>query len=129
MIAKNSKYKLEFPDLLIQHLKEGYSYTSFASKVNVHIDTLYEWEKRHPEFSEAKEVGLTHSQAFWEDIGRKMALEGNVQAWKFNMKNRFGWRDKEPETQKAPQEIRLAYKLDSPPESIVIHVDKDDMEL
>jgi transposase len=127
-MGRKSKYLEEYNEKLVAHLKEGYSYTSFASKVDVHIDTLYEWEKKYTEFSEAKKVGLNHSQAFWEDIGRKMALDGNVQAWKFNMKNRFGWREKEPETQKAPQEIKLAYKLKETSPTI-IYVDEDDLNL
>lgn len=36
-------------------------------------------------------------QAWWERQGRKMSSgesDGNATTWIFNMKNRFGWRDK-----------------------------------
>ena len=36
------------------------------------------------------------SQVWWETVGRKLATgsPGSANAWSFNMKNRFGWRDK-----------------------------------
>jgi hypothetical protein len=35
--------------------------------------------------------------AWWERRGREMAIgaDGNATVWIFNMKNRFGWRDKQ----------------------------------
>ena len=128
MKGRKTLYKKDYCDLLLKHMKDGNSYTSFAARVSVHIDTLYEWEKKHSEFSEAKKEALMHAQAFWEDIGRKMALDGNFNAWKFNMKNRFGWRDTAPDSHVQPQEIRLAYKLDEKPKH-VIQLDEDDMDL
>ena len=108
-MTRKTKYNPEFCKKLIKHLKSGNSYTSFASRVNVHIDTLYEWEKRYPEFSEAKKEAFAHSQAFWEDMGLKMALNGNAQVWKFNMKNRFGWREHPEDNKNENCEIKLSY--------------------
>lgn len=36
-------------------------------------------------------------EVWWERVGRAMAIgdEGNATVWIFNMKNRFGWRDKQ----------------------------------
>lgn len=36
-------------------------------------------------------------EVWWERQGRKMAMgaDGNATVWIFNMKNRFGWRDKQ----------------------------------
>jgi len=36
-------------------------------------------------------------QVWWERVGRGMATgdDGNATVWIFNMKNRFGWRDKQ----------------------------------
>lgn len=36
-------------------------------------------------------------EVWWERTGRKMAqgADGNATVWIFNMKNRFGWRDKQ----------------------------------
>ncbi len=47
-------YRPEYCDRLILHCKKGLSYEAFAGVVDVCVDTLYEWEKVHPKFSEAK---------------------------------------------------------------------------
>jgi len=64
----------------------------------VNQDTLYEWDKVHPDFSEAKKIGFERSRLTWEKIGLDLAKTGtgNATAFIFNMKNRFKkeWRDK-----------------------------------
>src|SRR3990167_3146918 len=94
-----SKYKPEFDDLVIEHLSKGYSFQSFAGVVRVNYDTLFAWVKVHPSFAYAKEVGTAQSHLFWE----RMGIHGTVgkidkfvpSTWIFNMKNRFGWRDRQ----------------------------------
>lgn len=106
-----TKYKPEYCDLLLEHMEGGLSFESFAGKVRVHKETLYEWCKANPDFKQAKEVGTELSRLWWETLGRDNAVnvserdsEGNSSSrsmnaptWIFNMKNRFGWRDKQPD--------------------------------
>lgn len=98
-MARASKYKPEFCDLLIGHMKKGLSFEAFGSAVKVHKDTLYEWVKAHPEFKEAKDEAFCENQLFYERIGIDGMLGKipgfNVTAWIFNMKNRHGWRDRQ----------------------------------
>lgn len=126
--GRKTKYKDSYKNELIQQMKDGNSYTSFAAKIGVHIDTLYEWEKKYPEFSEAKKIAFAQSQAFWEDIGLKMAMDGNSQVWKFNMKNRFGWIDTPPPNTYGNKEIRLVHS-ERQTELINIDIDLDDLNL
>jgi hypothetical protein len=110
-MARPSKYKPEYCEALVKHMKGGLSYESFAGEVGVTRATLYEWEGRHKAFSDAKKLGETSSLLWWEQIG-KMAMLGqdlvdkksgqrlslknfNATLWIFNMKNRHGWRDKQ----------------------------------
>lgn len=71
----------------------GYSMESFAGKVRVNIDTLYEWMKVHENFSEAKKIGEGGSLLFWEKLGIDGAsgkIEGfNATAYIFNKTNKF----------------------------------------
>ena len=108
----HSKYKPEFCEQLIEHMSKGYSYESFASKAKVYRTTLYDWENSHPEWCEAKEEAFLQCLLWWESQG----IEGlwseteynekgkptksksiNSTLWIFNMKNRFKWRDKQPD--------------------------------
>lgn len=92
-----TKYDPKFCEALIEHMKQGLSYTTFAAVADVHPDTLYEWEKKHPEFSEAKKKAFIHCQLEWEKAGSIDSLEKKDMSWTgwyMNMKNRFGWRDK-----------------------------------
>lgn len=103
-----TKYNPEYCQMLIDHLASGLMYESFAGVLGISIDTLYEWEKRHAEFSEAKRVGWPKGYLQWDKINKaicsgmktKMA-DGRIldprniptAIFIFNMKNRFKWRD------------------------------------
>lgn len=91
-------YKPEYCQMLIEHMNEGYSFASFAAKCDVCEDTLYEWAKVHPKFSEAKRIARTKGMLRWEELGLD-GTKGQIMGfssgtWIFNMKNRFGWTDK-----------------------------------
>ena len=85
--------------MLIDHMSQGYSYQSFAADIDVSFDTLYEWEKVHPEFSESKKVGWAKSLKHWESIGIDSSIDKsnvNTAMWIFTMKCKFrkqGWNE------------------------------------
>src|SRR4051812_20095705 len=56
--------------MLIAHMKEGYSFPSFAGVIEVAEDTIYEWTKVHVEFSEAKRIGKGLELYWWETVLR-----------------------------------------------------------
>ena len=96
--GRPTKYKKEYCKMLVEHMKEGLSFRTFGAVIGVCEDTLHEWCKKHREFSESKKEGALYSELFWSKMGRSGAagkINGfNATAWIFNMKNRFGWRDK-----------------------------------
>ncbi len=94
-----SKYKKTYPKMLVEHMKQGYTFDSFgASPVCVTKKTLNNWVTDHKEFAEAKEKGTLECQKFWEKIGIKGVIGGfkgfSAAAYIFNMKNRFKWSDR-----------------------------------
>ena len=97
-----TKYKQEYCQKLIEHMRNGLSFESFAAVIKVNQDTLYEWAKVHPEFSEAKKEAFAENLLFWEREGIA-GLHGDKEntfkatVWIFNMKNRHKWRDKQPD--------------------------------
>ena len=97
--GRPTKYKNEYCDLLVNWMAGGLSFESFGSEVDASKQTLYTWTTKHPEFLDAKRVGTTKGQAFWEKLGRQAVVGKipgfNATVWIFSMKNRFGWRDKQ----------------------------------
>lgn len=92
-----TKYKPEYCDMLIKHMSKGFSYESFAGVVDVDRDTLYAWEKVQPQFSDSKKKAFAKCMLFWENkgiLGQDFGKDFNAAVWCFNMKNRFGWKDK-----------------------------------
>ena len=96
-------------DEVIDRLKEGWQTrikelaADGASDVELRVelgisdDLWYRWIAEDAEFSRTVKECKLLCQIWWERHGRKMAAgsaEGNATVWIFNMKNRFGWKDK-----------------------------------
>lgn len=64
----NSKYDPAFCKGLIEHMAAGCSYATFAAKIMVRYSTLKRWEKLHPEWAEAVELGQLVCMYTWEKI-------------------------------------------------------------
>lgn len=127
--GRPSKYKPEFCEMLVAHMGQGYSFESFGAIVDAHRDTLYEWEKQHPEFSDAKKKSKERCLFWWEKLGRhgamglksmKIRRDGkeeeidisrfNAAMWIYNMKCRFKENWKEDVNSDADvKPIKLAY--------------------
>jgi len=98
-VGRPTLYKPEYCQMLIDHLSQGRAYLAFAGKLSVTADTLYEWERVHPEFSEAKKIGTQKGFYFWDNLGIDMATglvdNKGFPAWMVNMRNKFGWRSQD----------------------------------
>lgn len=80
-------------------MAQGLSFEACCGELGVSKDTGYEWAKRYPEFAEAKALGESKGQRFWErkaidnlELGANDKFNSTV--FIFTMKNRFGWRDR-----------------------------------
>lgn len=73
------------------------------------------WLKEEPMFSETIKTGRVLSQAWWEFQAKSNLLSGGKDAptfsatlWYMNMKNRFGWADKQEVKTETRSEVTLA---------------------
>jgi hypothetical protein len=120
--GRPTKYHKKYCEQLIAWMTKGLSFEAFAGDLQVSKQTLYTWLKKHPEFVDAKSIGTGKSNAFWEKIG-VAGVTGKLpgfqtSAWIFNMKNRFGWRDK--------QEIKIDNTDVTPWSNIIAGEDVED---
>lgn len=94
-----TKYKPEYCELLLQHCEEGYTYEAFAGRLRVATQTLYNWEKEHPAFLEAKKAALNvmlYSDQIVLNHGAKGLIENyNAASQIFKMKAVHKWSDKQ----------------------------------
>jgi hypothetical protein len=88
-MGRPSKYKTTFPDLLIKHMEQGFSFESFSATVGVGTRILYNWETTFPDFALAKDIGNSARLKFCEANILRMAAggTGNVTAQIFILKN------------------------------------------
>lgn len=117
--GRPTKYKKKFCQELINHMKKGLSFESFAPTIGVGRTTLYEWTQSHRDFAAAKKIAQDHCRLFWENIGIGVASgklkNGNAGAWIYNMKCRFPehWRDEKVSEEDKTINIKLSYDPDS----------------
>ena len=96
--GRPSKYDPSFCDLVIEWGAEGKSVAWMAANLDVSKDTIYQWVKDYPEFSDSLTRARTKAQAYWEDAGQNgmTSKEFNASIWSRSMAARFpeDWREK-----------------------------------
>lgn len=93
------KFNDEYCQRLIDHMANGGTYLSFPATLEnpVCTATLYNWEKKFPQFLEAKKQGY-NLLLLWDESNLNKMIEGeskgNVTALIFKMKNCHRWTDR-----------------------------------
>lgn len=112
-----TKYRAEYCQRIVETMSEGKSLVQFAVSIGVSRDSIYEWEKVHPEFKLACKAAKEAAQSWWEDLLMKAAQSTsksfNITAIIFSMKNRFknDYGDYDPMSDKEPTRIFMAYDI------------------
>ena len=97
-MGRPTKYTKSMSQRVIELMSEGASLVEVAADLGVSRATLSKWQidETKPEFVEAIKNGIDLSEAWWLREGRISLRDRdfNHGLWYMNMKNRFGWRDK-----------------------------------
>lgn len=83
-------YNRKFCQKLLNHMKEGKSFHSFAGSIGVSPSTITRWCEEHDEFKEAKEIGNSLNMGTWEEMAVMQGTgitKGNSSTTTFMMKN------------------------------------------
>lgn len=86
----------EWESIMIECGREGGSEVEMRVLLGVGEEAFKTLTADFPEFSRTRKKAKDLCNVWWEKRGREMATgdDGNPTVWIFNMKNRFGWRDK-----------------------------------
>jgi transposase-like protein len=102
-------YHPDFNDLASSMFSKGKTVAAVAAACGVCRDSLYEWAKKWPEFSDTLKKGLEVAQSFWENIGENEVEDPsgkfNTTLYIFMMKARF--KKDYAEFQKIEQDINV----------------------
>lgn len=99
--GRPTKYDPKMCQEYVDLAKEGKSKLTICSELGIGFDAFQDYQEKYPAFSEAVKEGQRHSQAWWEEEGRKATFGAkpgfNATSFIFNMANRFkeDWKNKQ----------------------------------
>lgn len=93
--------------------REGLNNEQIAKNLGINPDTLYQYQKKYPEFSETLKKGKEIVDYEVENALLKNALEGNVTAQIYWLNNRKPkqWKNKRENTENNKEEITKVEQL------------------
>lgn len=109
-------------DTIMEHMSRGASCIEVAAELNMCMDTFYKYsdpEEGYLEFADAVKKGRALCEAWWMKKGREN-IDSKVfrdALWYMNMKNRFGWVDKQEVTGKNGGPLQAVINFGSPQQS------------
>lgn len=121
LFGRPVEYKAEeYPRLLIEHMKKGFSFRSFAGVIGVGFDTVYTWAEEYKDFSDARKIGessqLNYDESLLDELSKGVhGKAANASTHIFKMKNCHKWTDK--------------VEVDQTIKEIKINIDSDDTGL
>jgi len=114
----------DWRDIMLQLGQEGGSAVEVRCALGIGISA---WETLLADSEDFRETEMQRQhlcESWWHSTGRRMvtgAIEkGSAPVWIFNMKNRFGWRDKQELSgpDGAPLQVSLVSFLDVKPDDL-----------
>lgn len=90
----------DWQDYVTGIMCEGASLEEVKGRLAISNDLHARWMKEEPIYSETIKKGIGFSLAWWEAEGRENLRNKNFSyvGWYMNMKNRFGWKDRQDYT-------------------------------
>lgn len=90
-MGRPTLYRPDHCALVVQCGKDGKSLHQTSSILDISVQTLYEWQKRYPDFADAITRAREFAQAWWEDKAQAGLGDRNFnpRLWEFQARNRF----------------------------------------
>jgi len=105
--GRPTKYRPEMCDVVVAMMKDGCSKHEICAYLDIDYQTFLNYQSNHKEFFDAIKRGDCLSQAWWERNGRENLVnrEFSYTGWYMNMRNRFGYSDKQEIKQETSHKI------------------------
>mgnify|MGYP001175559891 FL=1 len=86
----------DWREIVLECGQAGQSAVTIRCKLGIGMSAWETLLEDSADFRESVKEAKALCEHWWEERGREMAMgaEGNPTVWIFNMKNRFGWKDK-----------------------------------
>ena len=107
-------YRHDYCSMLVNHMKDGNSFASFAVSVGVSQSTCRKWLDKYEEFADAYELAKDAAMAHWENIAYDQAVgnnKGSAASLIFMLKNRFS--DDYKDKQTLEHEGNVVFQIDT----------------
>ena len=114
MAAKKptSKYDPAMCDRMIELGKQGASQKMMWSDIGISKTTADDYKKKYPEFAEALDLALVHSQAYWERLMLENAENKNFNTRMVEVAVRGQFQDTYRETKDTKIDLKAEIKID-----------------
>ena len=80
-----------------------------ADNMGITATTLYDWLNKYPEISEDHKKGREVADITVMNALYQSAIDGNVTAMIFWMKNRMGWKDKPEDKESVKNNVTITF--------------------
>jgi hypothetical protein len=107
-----SKYDPAMCDRMIELGKQGASQKMMWSDIGISKTTADDYKKKYPEFAEALDLALVHSQAYWERLMLENAENKNFNTRMVEVAVRGQFQDTYRETKDTKIDLKAEIKID-----------------
>jgi len=92
-------------------MEQGASKVEVMGMLGINQELFYRWMEDEKEFSDTVKRGLNLSKVWWEAKGRTSLNDKTFSPtlWYMNMKNRFGWADKQEIHHKSDHVVKFEF--------------------
>ncbi len=111
--GRPTTYTPKRADELLEIMRQGYSISATAVKMDIDPAKLYDWVKQHKDFAKAFARGKELQKLFYEDKGLQNLTNRNFNAplFKFMSGQMLGWYEKQEIKQETTVTVTVQHQL------------------
>lgn len=107
--GRPSEYDPKYCDIVIELGRKGYTKAMIAREIDKNYETIEDWRKEYPEFSEAFTRAMMLQTAWYDELGTKNMdnRQFNSRTYELHRMNMHGWNKKNKDELKVEGKLSL----------------------